>query len=377
MKNQLIPALMAACCVTLSVHAQGVTAESNDTSTSSRLDVKTPRYTETINGELDERSARVANQTPPYYPAALRKAGIKGDVVVEVVVDRNNTMMQPRIVQSAHPELDQLALEAVLGWDYEAAVVNGQMAQSRLQVTVTFDPAAPTTDKKSKLAKTRGKPDKKLPPEYQFDEEPVAVRTVKPVYPYELLRKSKTGRATVTFVVDPRGNARAAEVKSASAPEFGLATAAMVEAWEFEPATKDGQPCWALLTKEQVFNQINRDSPVDQPTKDLLDELERGTVKLYTVEEVDNAPKTSYRINPDIPDGVVQAGVPVRAEIEFIIDHGGRVRLPRIVSATRDDFGWSATTAVSRWLFEPALKDGQPVYLKVKLPFVYNPPKKG
>lgn len=329
-------------------------------------------------GDLDDRSATPKTETDlhPYYPQQLRDAGIKGEVVVEVTVDRFGVVSSPRVVRSDRAELDMLAIETVLGWQFDPAVVNNQVVSSTTQVTVKFDPADAEANRKARRAKTRGKPDKKLPPEYQYDEEPVLVRSVKPVYPYDLLLMSKTGRATVTFIVDPLGNARDAQVKSASEPEFGAATAAMVEAMKFEPATKGGKPCFALLTFEQVYNQLGVNSPVDEPTKELLDALAHGSAKIFTPGEVDAMPKPTHRVPPELPEGLKKSGELATAEIEIIIDHAGRARLPRIVTATRDDFGWAAATAVSRWMFQPALKDGAPAYVRVRVPFKFAPTKK-
>lgn len=328
-------------------------------------------------GDLDDRPAAPKAETDqhPYYPKSLRDAGIKGAVVVEVDVDRYGIVTSPRVVRSDRPELDMLAIEAVLGWQFEPAIVNNQVVSSSTQVTVKFDPATAEDNRKARRAKTRGKPDKSLPEQYQYDEEPVLVRSVKPVYPYDFLVKSKTGRATVTFIVDPLGNARDAQVKTASEPEFGAATAAMVEAMKFEPATKAGKPCFALLTFEQVFNQMGATSPVDQPTKDLLDALESGSPKVYGPGEIDAMPKPTYRVAPELPEALRKSGTPATAEIEIIVDPTGRARLPRIVSATDTAFGWAAATAASRWMFQPALKNGEPVYLRVHIPFKFAPKK--
>lgn len=330
-----------------------------------------------LNSYAVERPAMVVMSNRPvlYYPKALRDAGIKGEVVVEVTVDRRNNISRPRIIRSDRVELEPLAIEAVLGWEYEAAIAQGQMVKSRLQVTVRFDPAV-RAPRPPDLEKSNHQPDKKLPPEYQYDEPPVAVRSLKPVYPYHLLLKGRTGRAAVIFVVDPSGHVHDARVKSASEPEFGAALAAMADAMEFEPATKDGKPCWALLSIETVFNRIRPESSVDAATKDLLNELEQSSPKIYAEGELDAKLSPVYRIGPIITDAHAQSGEAASAVIEVVVDHNGRARLPRIVSATREDFGWAAATAASRWVFDPALKGGEPVYVRVKIPFKYTPPQK-
>jgi TonB family protein len=63
------------------------------------------------------------------------------------------------------------------------------------------------------------------------------------------------------------------------------------------------------------------------------------------------------------------------ATIQFIVDRTGRCRLARIVSATREEFGWAAATAVERWVFDPPRKKGETVDIRVSIPFTFNPPK--
>ncbi|MCF7686941.1 MAG: energy transducer TonB [Cephaloticoccus sp.] len=330
------------------------------------------------NIQVNERSAYVEpeSKTPPYYPKQLRDAGIKGTVLVEVEVDRDNSVRNPRVIKSDHPELNMLAIETVLNWKYACAVVNGAMARSRIEVEVVFDPAAAEAERKVRLAKLRGKPSKELPELYQYDEAPDLVRKCPAVYPYDLLMKGKTGSATVSFIVDPTGNARGAEVKKASNPEFGAATAAMVEAWTFEPAMKDGKPCWALLTLEQKFNRISADAPIDEATGELVDDIKADRVKIYGFSEIDEKPRPIYQVGPELPEALRKSGKGATAQIEFIIDHHGRVKLPRIISSNEEAFGWAAATAVSRWVFSPAVKDGQPAYVRVRVPIAYEPPKK-
>jgi outer membrane biosynthesis protein TonB len=44
------------------------------------------------------------------------------------------------------------------------------------------------------------------------------------------------------------------------------------------------------------------------------------------------------------------------------------------VSATNAEFGWSAATAVSQWVFKAPLRGGQPVDVKVRIPFDFKSP---
>jgi TonB family protein len=61
------------------------------------------------------------------------------------------------------------------------------------------------------------------------------------------------------------------------------------------------------------------------------------------------------------------------AEVEFVIDRHGRVRLPRVVRATEEAFGWAAATAVSQWVFEAPTKGGEPAEVVVRVPVGFKP----
>ncbi len=327
--------------------------------------------------KVDDRDAYVEpeSKTAPYYPRALRQAGIKGTVVLEVEVGRDNAVRNPRVIKSAHPELDMLAIETVLNWRYASAVVNGLMARSRIEVAVKFDPEEAESERKVRMAKLRGRPSRDLPSQYQYDQAPDLVRSVKAVYPYDLLMKGKTGHAKVTFIVDPTGNARGAVVEKASRKDFGLAAAAMVEAWTFEPAMKDGKPSWALLNTKLIFKRTGSDAPIDAATVELAEAIKNKKVKLHEFAKVDTRPRPIYQVGPELPEALRKSKKGATAEIEFIIDHDGRVRLPRIVKSSDKAFGWAAATAVSRWFFTPPSDQGEPVYVRVRVPLAYEPPR--
>jgi TonB family protein len=68
-------------------------------------------------------------------------------------------------------------------------------------------------------------------------------------------------------------------------------------------------------------------------------------------------------------------GLTGQAEIEFIVDRDGRVLFPRIVSASHEDFGWAAATAVSQWRFNPPMRNGQRVEVRMSVPILFDAQK--
>ncbi|HUG10903.1 MAG TPA: TonB family protein [Opitutaceae bacterium] len=72
------------------------------------------------------------------YPEKLRKAGIRGRVIVEFFLDRKGRVVNPVAVESPHPELSRLAVEAVSKSVFTPGIKNGVPVNVRMQMPVTF-----------------------------------------------------------------------------------------------------------------------------------------------------------------------------------------------------------------------------------------------
>jgi TonB family protein len=90
---------------------------------------------------------------------------------------------------------------------------------------------------------------------------------------------------------------------------------------------------------------------------------------------VDSLLVALYKPLPVYPADLVKEGVGDQMVLEFFIDEEGAVQLPHIVEAKNDELAWIALTAVSRWYFEPPLREGRPVITRVRLPMTFSPSK--
>ena len=70
----------------------------------------------------------------------------------------------------------------------------------------------------------------------------VPVRTVAPIYPYELKRDGITGVVSVAFEVDEQGNVQDATVQKSSNAKFDQPALDAIKKWKFKPGRKDGVP---------------------------------------------------------------------------------------------------------------------------------------
>jgi TonB family protein len=324
-----------------------------------------------------DRNPEVTDQVAPEYPFSLRLQSKKGEVTIEFDVETDGSVSHPEVVKSSHPDFEAPAVEAVLQWKFKPGLKDGQPVKVHMQVPMLFQlTGMPDGSKGWSMWKVPKSAPKNFPAQFQYDDAPTPLVTSAPVYPLDLLQKKVWGKASVTFVIDPSGRPRVLKILSASNPEFGAATAAMVEAWTFDPAQKDGKPSWALLRMDQDFNSYGDSFPMNDSAERLLKDMRRQPCPIVAnVRALDSIPKGRYQPAPVVPTSVEQANKHAEAVIEFVIDHAGHAQLPRVVSATDPDFGWAAATAVARWQFTPPTRGGKPVDIFARIPLAYNPEK--
>jgi protein TonB len=74
------------------------------------------------------------------YPAELLKDKVQGIVVVQVIVEKDGSFTNPKVISSVHPKLDEQALIAVskLDKDFTPGKENGEVVRCYYQIPVAF-----------------------------------------------------------------------------------------------------------------------------------------------------------------------------------------------------------------------------------------------
>jgi protein TonB len=85
--------------------------------------------------ELPEAVTRVR----PEYPDELRKRGVEGTVMVQVLLGTDGLVKDAQVVKSI-PELDSYALAAVRGWKFKPAMAAGKPVAVWVGVPIKFPP---------------------------------------------------------------------------------------------------------------------------------------------------------------------------------------------------------------------------------------------
>ncbi|HEY5138388.1 MAG TPA: energy transducer TonB, partial [Methylococcales bacterium] len=80
--------------------------------------------------------------------------------------------------------------------------------------------------------------------------------------------------------------------------------------------------------------------------------------------------RVAFQTAPVYPSGVRTEGV---VSVIFVVDQTGRVINPHVEKSTQQEFEKPAVDAVKQWKFEPAIKAGQRVACKMRVPIRFQP----
>jgi TonB family protein len=315
------------------------------------------------------RAAKMAGDDPE-YPDSLLSRHLPGEVDVEFVVNEGGRVQGLKILWATHADFIRPAVDAVEKWSFRPARQGDLTVPAPLQSALEFQVMEP---KRVDIPAANGitLPDKSAG---DFDTAPRLKIIVDPVYPYDLLLAGTEGEAVVEFVIGANGGVASVTVREATQPEFGRALAAALECWRFEPAFKGSERVPVKAAKRERFSPAQAAAD-GRPVARVVGRLRNNDTAEMSAWGLDAQLHPRHQISPLYPLQLWEEKPTGRAEIQFVIDREGRGRFARIVSATREEFGWAAATAVERWIFDPPRRGGQPVDVQVRIPFDFSPSK--
>jgi TonB family protein len=182
----------------------------------------------------------------PAYPDKARRAGIQGDVWLDVIILADGTVKTMSIARSLDTVfgLDQAAIAAVRQWQYPP-LTDGRAARPPQRVVIPFRlldapaavaPSAPVEEFGKGALRPERSDSRVILPRLKHE--------VPPVYTTAGLRARIVGSVGVEAVVLPDGTVGQARVVKSLDKATGLDDQALGAAreWTFEPGTLDGKP---------------------------------------------------------------------------------------------------------------------------------------
>jgi TonB family protein len=86
--------------------------------------------------------------------------------------------------------------------------------------------------------------------------------------------------------------------------------------------------------------------------------------------DLDSKPRPLYQPAPKLTPEL-RKRAPATVTVTFLLDEGGRVSDPVVESTSDEAFNHAALEAIKSWRFEPGLRDGHPVCVRMRVPITF------
>lgn len=184
----------------------------------------------------DVRPPKRTKSVAPEYPVEAQAQGIRGIVIVEILIDPAGKVADVKLLRSI-PGLDEAAVTAVKQWQYEPTKVDGKPVTVRHTVPITFALKLPQVERQA------GVPDLRA--------------GVAPKFP-EGADRSQKASVSVSLTLDAQGRVADAEVTSGD-PPFAQVMLRTLDTWRFAPDPEGATVACKLVAEFQ---------PGDSPASD-------------------------------------------------------------------------------------------------------------
>lgn len=311
------------------------------------------------------RDPILIKNVPTEYPEEFVGSGLNAEVVVTMLVDRMGRASHIRVEGSPDPAFTDAALEALGQFVFLPAIKNGRITNAPLQMTLQVredlgDRAYVDYEGgRIELLATNNTVKVDTPIKRLFGP--------RPAYPIEMLAADKSGEVVVEFVVGDDGRPRDVRVVESTFTEFAHAVRGSISLWKYSPALVGARPVPTGLRYRISFEA----GEVPEATRVLAKQFLAGDNSgVVVAKELDTPPRVRSQIQPVPPvAGPDERKRVHRADVVFMVDAKGVVRLPRYLKASDPVAGYAALAAVNYWTFDPALRRKEPVPVLVTLPF--------
>ena len=165
---------------------------------------------------VDVPAPKRTKSVPPHYPPEAQALGMRGIVILELVVGPDGKIVSARITRSV-PPFDDAALTAAREWEYEITKVDGKPVSVILTVPIEFKMRLPEMSRDDGIPELR--------------------QGVVPAFPAGAGPETATVTAEVTL--DPDGHVAEARIKSGESP-WAESVIQALRTWRFSPVDGPG-----------------------------------------------------------------------------------------------------------------------------------------
>lgn len=307
------------------------------------------------------------------YPEHLVRANnnVRGQVRARVLIDQDGAVESVNVQWATHPAFVSALITQLSQSRFAAARRGGRPVRASGLFVALFDVTGSFGESVGAgVISTPTKPTD-LPPDRQYDYAPLMLRFCEPAYPFDALVAKRDGEVKLRVFLDAREVVERTEVVSTSAADFALAMQAAVETWQFVPAATRTGPTPSMFYVERKFFSAGYRRPVAENVA--LKLVRKSPEKLATPNSLERSPRPIYRVAPQYPRALLAERPEGEATVEFVIYETGEVALPRIIAASRMEFGFAAMNAIQQWVFTPPIRQGRAASVRTQMTFSFKP----
>lgn len=192
-----------------------------------------------------------------------------------------------------------------------------------------------------------------------------------------LLEGVREGTVRAVLLVDAQGKLTDCLVTAYTHEGFAPELLANVQGWQFRPAVQRGEAIGARV--EVVFNFEARGQIIALTGSDAMraSAFGGGQMPLISlicpIAELDEVPQAVQVVRPAHPGKLLRPVQPSgMAAVDFYIDAEGRPRMPVVLRASHEEFGFAAVDAIAQWRFSPPRRGGRPVIVRAVQRFTFS-----
>lgn len=87
----------------------------------------------------NDQPPEILHKENPIYPGVAKKVGIRGRVILEIIIDKQGNVIQAKVVKSDHNLLNQPSINAALECKFTPGIKNGKPVKSKIFLNYLFE----------------------------------------------------------------------------------------------------------------------------------------------------------------------------------------------------------------------------------------------
>jgi TonB family protein len=206
------------------------------------------------------------------------------------------------------------------------------------------------------------------------------IHRVDPKYPKDARKKNIEGSVVLLATVETNGSVTDLSIISG---DLRLAEAAVdaVRQWRFDPYTQGGnlvqvqQELMFQFNSGAKFAELNLPLPSPMPSAALTSSGQNRFVaneKIYEMGRGIAAPRAIYMPGPEYSETARKTKFQGTCVLSLVVGSDGLPRDIRVTRALGKGLDEKAVETVSKWKFQPAAKNGQPVAVKIAIEVAFH-----